>query len=188
MSLSYYTKEIVGELRTALSHVDDRAGDALAEATLQADRVFVCGAGRSLLMIRTLAMRLMQLGKPAYVVGETVTPAIRQGDLLVVGSGSGETAALALMAKKAKSLGAELALITILPDSTIGKLADHVIAVDAPSSKLKENGGRTSVQPGGSLFEQSLLLLCDGLVLELAERMSLNDVNKVLMQNHANLE
>ena len=188
MSVSKHTGDIVNELGRALAGVDDGAGAALAEAILRANRVFVCGAGRSLLMIRTLAMRLMQLGKTAYVVGETVTPAIRQGDLLIVGSGSGETAALTIMAKKAKAIGAELALITIVPDSTIGKLADSVIAVHVPSSKVADSGGESSVQPGASLFEQSLLLLCDGLVLELTERMGLTDVNGLLMQNHANLE
>ena len=56
--------------------------------------------------------------------GETTTPAIRSGDLLIAVSGSGETDTVALMVKKAKAHGAETALLTMVPDSTMGGLAD----------------------------------------------------------------
>jgi 6-phospho-3-hexuloisomerase len=72
------------------------------------------------MMIRGLAKRLMHLGFNAYVIGETITPAIEPGDLLIIDSGSGESGTLIVMANKAKKAGAKLALITIYPDSTIG--------------------------------------------------------------------
>ena len=49
----------------------------------EASRIFVAGAGRSGLCIRAAGMRLMQMGKSTYIVGETITPSIQAGDLLV---------------------------------------------------------------------------------------------------------
>ncbi|MCG6198002.1 SIS domain-containing protein, partial [Anoxybacillus sp. LAT_38] len=65
----------------------------------------------------------------AYVVGETVTPTFEKDDLLIIGSGSGETKSLVSMATKAKSIGGAVAAVTIFPESTIGQLADLVITL-----------------------------------------------------------
>ena len=76
MNTKEISKKIVEELDFALGSIGETEGEKFVEAVLAADRVFVAGAGRSLLMIRGFAMRLMHLGFQAYVVGETVTPAI----------------------------------------------------------------------------------------------------------------
>ena len=57
----------------------------------QSERIFLAGAGRSGLALKSFAMRLTQLSKQAFVVGETTTPAITASDLLVIASSSGET-------------------------------------------------------------------------------------------------
>jgi 6-phospho-3-hexuloisomerase len=188
MKTKEYSQTILQELTRTLGGIPDAEAEGLADEILGAKRVFVAGAGRSLLMVRAFAMRLMQFGFHAYVVGETVTPAISKGDLFLIGSGSGETGALTLMAEKAKSVGARLALITIVTGSTIGLLSDRVIEIKAPSPKAKPGNEAVSVQPGGSLFEQSLLLFLDALVLRIAEKRGIKDENGLLMQNHANLE
>ena len=187
MKASDYTAAITAELKETLASVNNEHADALAEKICAAKRVFLVGAGRSLLMIRACAMRLMQLGLTVYVPGEVVTPSITKDDLLIVASGSGETATVALMAKKAKAIGAELALITIAERSTIGALADLIITVDAASTKLAENK-KTSVQLGGSLFELAVLLLLEAVVMLVVEKKDISDPNGLLMQNHANLE
>ena len=140
------------------------------------------------MMIRGLAMRLVHLGYQAYVVGETVTPAIEPGDLLIIGSGSGKTATLAVMADKAKKMGARLALITIYPESTLGKLADIVVQIVAATTKSAQDSGAKSIQPGANLFEQSLLLFCDAAVIRIIEKNGIEDSNVRLMKKHANLE
>lgn len=58
-------------------------------------------------------MRMMHMGIDAYVVGETVTANLEKGDLLIIGSGSGETKTLVSIAEKAKSLGGTVAAVTI---------------------------------------------------------------------------
>jgi 6-phospho-3-hexuloisomerase len=128
----------------------------------------------------------MHLGLNVFVVGETTTPGISKRDLLIIGSGSGETGSVSIFAKEAKKHNAKLGLITIFPDSTIGKLADIKVLVNAPTSENIPDNGITSIQPGGSLFEQSLMLLLDGLILKLIEKLKVNPGS--MWANHANLE
>lgn len=187
MSIVDTLVRITDELRVVSAGLDEAQLKALERAVLDADHVFVAGTGRSLLMIRGLAMRLMQMGFIAHVVGETTTPAIGPGDLLVIASGSGETATMLVCAEKCKRFGAKLALITIHPDSPIGRLADLVVEVHTSSSK----GGATaakSIQPGGSAFEQSVLLIGDAVVMDIADAADVGAQNAALMRRHANLE
>jgi len=107
---------------------------------------------------------------------------------VIIGSGSGETATLAVIAAKTKKIGATLGVITIYPDSTIARQADIVVQLHATTAKVKTPEGETAFQPGGNTFEQSLLLLCDAMVMHLLEGKDLQDRNAVLMEAHANLE
>ncbi|AZN41677.1 6-phospho-3-hexuloisomerase [Paenibacillus albus] len=179
------TTSILQELERTLSLVRLEEIEALAESVASAGAIFVAGAGRSGLMMRAFAMRLMHMGFRAFVVGESVTPGIAAGDLLVIGSGSGETRTLAAMAAKAKSLGAEVATLTVMPESTLGQLASACVVVPA-ATKDGSAGMASTTQPMGSLFEQSLLLLLDTIVLHLMERKSLEGA--AMFHNHANLE
>lgn len=188
MNIPEILSTILAELETALQQIDPDQADQFADAILKADKVFVAGTGRSQMMIRGLAMRLMQLGFKAHVVGETTTPAIAPGDLLIIGSGSGETASLTVMANKAKKIGAQLALITIYPDSTIGKLTDTVVQIRAATPKSEKASGASSIQPGAGTFEQSMLIFCDATVIRIIEKQKITDSNTVLMKAHANLE
>ncbi|MFI2855914.1 6-phospho-3-hexuloisomerase [Paenibacillus sp. JSM ZJ436] len=176
---------ISGEISTAVKEINTEEAEKLAERIMQARSVFVAGGGRSGLMMKAFAMRLMQMGYQAYVVGETVTPAIGPEDLLLIGSGSGETQSLCAMANKAKSLDASLALITIQPGSTIGKLADAVLKLPGAT---KDQAGVTGTtrQPMASLFEQTLLVVLDGMILKLMSMQELSSEN--MFVQHANLE
>jgi 6-phospho-3-hexuloisomerase len=180
--------EILKELESGLKQVDPAKTAALEGAILSAERIFIAGAGRSQLMMRGLAMRLMHFGFSAYVVGETITPACAPGDLVIIGTGSGETATLAVIAAKAKKIGAMLGVITIYPDSTIARQADVVVQLHATTAKVKTPEGDTAFQPGGNTFEQSLLLLCDAMLIHILEQKGIQDRNAVLMKAHANLE
>lgn len=103
---------------------------------LNSNRIFVGAAGRSLLAMKFLAMRLMQIGLKVYLVGEVCTPSIREGDLLLVGSGSGETAGMIAICKKAKAAGAEVAVFTKNRNSTIASYIPH-IEFDEEIKKVK---------------------------------------------------
>lgn len=82
---------IVNEIEGAAALPDAPALAAAVELTANARRVFVHGAGRSGLALQMTAMRLMHVGLQVHVVGETTTPAIGEGDLLLTASGSGTT-------------------------------------------------------------------------------------------------
>jgi 6-phospho-3-hexuloisomerase len=181
-----YTDIILTELRSVLSKVEPAEADAFADAVLGARRIFVAGAGRSGFAARAFAMRLMHFGLDAHVVGETTAPNYEAGDLLVVCSGSGETGSLVAIADKARRIGGRIALLTIVPDSTIGRLADVTVRLQAPSPKARAGEAVPSRQPMGSLFEQSLLLLLDATILALMERRA-GDSDS-MFKRHATLE
>jgi len=177
--------DIVGEMQQALDRVSPEGLERLVEAVLAADCVYVAGGGRSGLMARAFAMRLMHLGLVTYVVGDTTTPAIRSGDLLVSCSASGETQVTVLVSRVAQQAGARVFAITATPSSPMASLADETIVIAAPSKRTKTATDQ-SVQYGGSLFEQALLILLDAVSAEIGRRLGTGPHE--LDSRHANLE
>ncbi|EPZ52702.1 MULTISPECIES: 6-phospho-3-hexuloisomerase [Alicyclobacillus] len=181
-----YTAEILAELSRTLDTLSESEVADFIQAIIGAGRVFVAGAGRSGFMMKGFAMRLMHLNIDAHVVGESVTPPFTSGDLLIIGSGSGETRSLVAMAEKATKLGGSVALITTTPDSTIGRLAKAVVQIHAQPKQGPSGGAAMTMQPMGSLFEQSLLLFGDAVVLRLMDQQHIAAAE--MFARHANLE
>ena len=169
-----------------MGHVCTDSAEKWADAILAAETIFVAGAGRSGLAMKSFAMRLMHMGFETYVVGETVTPSITAKDVLLIGSGSGSTSSLVVNANKADDIGATICLITIDENSPIAQLADVVLTIPAPSPKVNRELGFRSVQPMGSLFEQSLLLTLEAIVLLIMEKTG--KTPESMFTRHANLE
>ncbi len=184
--MKYIIKSIAAEVSECLAQVSPDEVEGAVDLLAGVPRVFVAGAGRSALGIRGFAMRLMHLGVTSHVVGDTTTPRIVSGDLLVIGSGSGRTSSLLSAAERARAVGASILLVTIDPASPTGQLADFVIRIPAPSPKATGGGESTSIQPMGSLFEQCLFLLLDSIILMLMEKRSINA--EEMFGRHANLE
>lgn len=174
---------ILDELQVISESIAEDQISLLMDELMSAPRIFGLGAGRSGLIIKAFMMRLMQAGLPAFVVGETVTPAIGASDLLVIGSSSGRTATLIEMAKLAKSANARIALITASPRSIMAASADILVEIPVDVPHVPTN---RSVQPPGSPFEQSMLLVLDALVPVIMERRGINDGQ--LLARHANLQ
>ncbi|MGN1007557.1 MAG: 6-phospho-3-hexuloisomerase, partial [Butyricicoccus sp.] len=68
---------IVAELNRSADTLDDAKLAAIIAKIQSHDRIFVYGTGRSGLMLKAFAMRLMQIGLNAFVVGETTTPSVQ---------------------------------------------------------------------------------------------------------------
>jgi 6-phospho-3-hexuloisomerase len=185
MSFHQFPRLILDELQASLSQIDEVAAESAVDLIEGADSIFVLGLGRLGLGLKAFAMRLMHMGREAYVVGETITPNFGPGDVLVVGSASGETRQLTRIAEKAKSLGGKVLAITGTPGSTITDIADATVVVPAPSKDQSASQFR-SVQPMASLFEQGVLVLCDALVLALMDRST--EAGEDMFTRHANLE
>lgn len=185
MKATQFFTEILKELENCSSLISNEEAEKLVDEILKSNKVFVAGAGRSGFMAKSFAMRMMHMGFDAYVIGETVTPTFEKGDILIIGSGSGETKSLVTIAEKAKTLSGEIAAITIFPDSTIGQLADFTIKLPGAPKDKTENDYKT-IQPMGSLFEQTLLLLYDAIILRLMAKRGLDSTK--MYGKHANLE
>ncbi|AOZ89941.1 6-phospho 3-hexuloisomerase [Bacillus xiamenensis] len=185
MKTSDYVKAILSELSEHSLATQDEQTEKLVSSILNARKVFVAGAGRSGLMGKAFAMRLTHIGIKAYVIGETNTPAFTKEDLFIVGSGSGRTETLLVLVKKAKAIGGRVATFTLSAESPIADLSDEVILLSG-APKDQHEGKHHTIQPMGSLFEQSLLLMYDAVVLRLMEMKELDTHN--MYGHHANLE
>lgn len=169
---------ILQELSQAAQHIPEDTVRRCADQIAAHERIFVYGAGRSGLMLKALAMRLMQLGKTVFVVGETITPAIQKGDLLIVASASGATHSVCHYAAEAVQLLADLLIITAEKDSALAHIAPPDVVIPAPTKHNLAASGQLM----GSLFEQMILLFSDAVTMALAED------RETLSRNHANLE
>lgn len=171
-------------LGLALSRIDPGQADRFVGLMAGSREIFTAGAGRSGLVARCFAMRLMHLGKKAHVVGDTVTPAIAGGDTLLIVSGSGGTSGLEPMAEKAVQLGASLALVTANPSSRLAGAASLILEVPIPSPVAEKAG--LPPPPLGSLFEQAAFMFLETAAAELMIRLG-NDEDD-MRRRHANLE
>ena len=97
-----YANKVLDELRHTLTAVDQESAKTFVNLVEEADEVFCAGAGRSGFQVKGFAMRLMHMGISSYVVGETCTPNIKEGGLLVICSGSGETKKFGKSCKKSE--------------------------------------------------------------------------------------
>ena len=180
-------EQVLAEVTACVRQVSAESLIQAAALMESSARIFVAGAGRSGLCMRALGMRLMHLGKTVYVVGETTTPSIAAENLLVIGSGSGKTSSLLAMAEQAQRQDAKILLFTTDATSPLAELADHRVIIPAPSLKpSQEIRGLISTQPLGTLFEQSMLILCDSLILGLMQRLGVDAAQ--MSERHANLE
>jgi len=180
-----FVNRITSEINSAVSQVNSQDAEKISRMVQGAKRIFVCGEGRSGLIMHTFAMRLMQLGLNSSVVGETTTPSISEKDLLLACSGSGETLTTVIYAKKAKEQGASIIGITTSAQSSLGKLSDQLLIISAPK-KGDSIDSEKSIQLSGSLFEQTVFLVLETLVMVLQKKLKIKTQD--LMKRHANLE
>ena len=178
---------IITELSSDAQLVDSKSVEKVQKLICNAKRIFLAGAGRSGFAARAFSNRLMHLGYTVYFVGEPTTPSIQKGDLLIIGSGSGETGSLVTMAQKAHKQGAKIATLTIFPENTIGKLASACIKIPGMTAKSdSKNEKAETVQPLGSSFEQLSWLVYDSMINELKKITGQSDDK--MNYRHAKLE
>ena len=162
---------MASKIRAIAHSISDTDVEAFLAEILNAQRIYVMGAGRSGLVAKGFAMRLMHLGLQSYVVGETITPALRKGDVIVIFSGSGRTKTVADIAETGKGdRGAHL------PDHLQRRLADRedcrlqsdhrdtsamMSDDDAAEFEIRQMlGDHKSFAPLGTLFETASMIFC----------------------------
>jgi 6-phospho-3-hexuloisomerase len=157
-------------------------------------KILVVGVGRSGLVGRAFAMRLRHLGVRSYVLGETITPSVEEGDLLVAISGSGSTQVIVAAAEAAKKMKARVAAVTSYYDSPLGRLADFVVFVPGRTKLASMDdyfarqilGIHEPLSPLGTLFEDTAMVVLDATIAELMKRLGKSE--RDLAKRHANIE
>ncbi|RLI92228.1 MAG: 6-phospho-3-hexuloisomerase [Candidatus Altiarchaeales archaeon] len=185
---------IVEHVAKTIEKLDDSQLDQMVSSIENSEKIFLMGAGRSGLVGRAFAMRLVQLGLTAYVIGESVTPAMTKNDLLIAISGSGETDSVVNAAKTAKGVGSKVLAVTSYPDSSLGKISDHVVVVegrtkiDIEKDHLKHQieGTHSSLTPLGTLFEDTVMIFLDGIIARLMTHLKTGEMD--MKRRHATLE
>ncbi len=185
---------IAEHVREIANTLDDGQVANMIELIQGAKKIFVYGAGRSGLVAKAFAIRLMHLGFKVFVIGDVITPAIDKEDLLIVISGSGETTTPVNAAKIAKGVGAKIIALTTYPNSTIGKIADSRMVITGRTKLRGEKdfllrqikGEHYTLAPLGTLFEVTVLVFLDGLIVELMSQMGKSE--EEMRVRHATIE
>lgn len=142
--------------------------------------IFITGAGRSKLVGKFFAMRLMHLGKTAHIVGGLCTPSIQPGDILIVISSSGETVSTITICEQAKKFGGYLVLLTSNLNGHLAKLSNLVIPINAKNHK------QIDYAPMGTVFEITTLVFLEAFIGKYM--LDYDFTEEQLKKRHANLE
>jgi len=165
-----------------LQEISQETIDDIVTFFFQANRIFVYGAGRSGLVARAFAIRLVHLGFQTFVIGETIGAPVKKGDLVFIVSGSGETIPSVMTADIAKNIGATLIVVTERKNSRITSFAniDIILAAECTDKERKQ------LAPLGTLFEASTWILLDSIIAQLMERKGETEAS--MRSRHATLE
>jgi len=177
-SIDYIQKKI----KDILTKVSQEDIDQIKGLFLKSNRIFVYGAGRSGLVAKAFAIRLVHLGFQTFVIGETITAPVQKGDLVIIVSGSGETIPAVMTAEIAHKIGASVVSITGKKSSEIAKFADITLLI----SSFCDEEERKKFAPLGTLFEASVWILLDGIIADLLD--SKSETEESMRSRHATLE
>lgn len=180
-------KTVADEISAVLSSISEEEAIHLSRHLREAKRIFVYGEGRSGLMGKAFAMRLMHGGFPVYVIGETVTPSIEKDDLLVAISGSGSTGAILQFAAKSKEIGAKVFLVSTNRESKIASICDGILVIPA-ATKYRRPDEPGTIQPLGNQFDQSVHLVLDAVIIGTLQIENQDSAYEEMTKRHTNLE
>lgn len=160
---------ILNEHRQVFEKMDQRGMRDFIEKIKKHDRIFLIGVGREGMMTKAFAMRLMHMGKEIHWIWDETTPSIGEGDLLIATLGDGRIGHIDYICRRAKEAGAYIYVVTGSPSGETAKeVADSVFFVPAAVYRGTDPVV-PSFQPMGNLFEQSLLLHFDIIVMMLVQ-------------------
>lgn len=133
-------------VRDAMDEQFTRAVELLAACT---GRVAVMGVGKSGLVGRKIAATLSSMGTPSLFLHPVESAhgdlgALRQGDVALAISNSGETAELTALMSTIRSLGVSILALTAEPASSLGQAADVCIVVKVPKEACVLNMAPTA--------------------------------------------
>ncbi len=170
-------KDLLERIEAVMEQVNWAGFVELARTLPKVRRTFVTGAGRSGLVARSFGMRLMHAGLPVFIPGETITPAAGDGDYIVAISCTGATGITEYIARRARQLGANVAVITSDENSPLAHDADRVLLIPVKAEDIVIRA---------AVFEHATSLCLDAVFNIMADRLKF-DLDQY-RQRHANLE
>ena len=191
---------MVSRIEEVARSIDQNQVECFLSEINQAERLFVVGAGRSGFIAKSFGMRLMHLGMNAYVVGETVTPALHAKDLLIAFSGSGKTKSVLEACETTRQIGGSLCLITGTKESPMTDLATCMVYLKTDDESTRTGSDHFELRqlrgehrslshpstPLGTLFETSAMIFADSIISALIEQKncSIDDI----IHRYANMQ
>lgn len=169
---------IVSKVQETLERVDPEVVDEIVDSIISAKNIFIYGVGRSGLVGKAFAVRLVQMGLRVHFVGDITTPIVTEGDLVIIVSNTGETMSAVQTANIVRRVGAKVIAITSNIHSKLAHAANVILEI--PVTKDNQTG---SIAPLGTLFEDTAFLLFDSLVPVLMERLGQSEAS--LRRRHA---
>ncbi len=176
---------IIKELGKVFDRIDLFEVECFVSEIMKAKKIILIGVGREGLSTKAFAMRLMHLGIESHWIWDETTPAIGKEDLLIATSGCGEIGHIHYVVEKAKKCGARVSIVTGDPEKKTSSLADVVLFLPA-HVYLGTADVVPSTQLMGNLFEQSLMILFDMIIMDLMDR--LGNTKEEMESRHRNLE
>jgi 6-phospho-3-hexuloisomerase len=160
-SVDYIVKSVQTTLESEIENTDK-----FVDLIIGSRKVFIYGVGRSGLIAKAFAIRLVQMGLEVFFVGETVTPIVEEGNLVIIVSYTGETMSAIQTANIVRRVGAKVVTVTANYHSKLAAASNIVIEIHPP-----KDDERKRLAPLGTLFEVATLIYLDGIVATLMEKL-----------------
>ena len=171
-------KAIIGNIVSAEEFLDADSIDRFENIIIESKNVFVTGAGRSGLAAKAFAMRLMHLGYYVYVVGETITPWINDGDIIITVSKSGKSNSITEIIGDSELDNVKFLSICGSEDCDLAGISDAKIIIESlPQNCIELEGDLDPLELilMGCAFEISAFIILDALVCELMQNLNLRE-------------
>ncbi len=161
---------ILKEVEKILSSDHKEMVGEVIKCIMNAEKIFVYGVGRSGLVVKGFAIRLVQLGLQVYFIGDIATPIVDDKSLVLLVSATGETMSAIQTANICRRVGADVVVITSKPHSKLAHAGNVVFTL---STDTTDDSRRLA--PLGTLFEDASMILLDGIIAELMAKMEQDD-------------
>ena len=164
------SKYILSEVEKILAKDHKAKVKEVIECIMNAGKIFVYGVGRSGLVVKGFAIRLVQLGLQVYFIGDIATPIVDDKSLVLVVSATGETMSAIQTANICRRVGSDVVVITSKPHSKLAHAGNIIFTL-----RTEVTDESKKLAPLGTLFEDAAMILLDGVVAELMVRMEQDD-------------
>lgn len=167
--ITFSKETILNEINVSINAIKIEDIQKIIEAINNAEKIFCVGVGRVKIALSAWCKRLAHLGYKICLVGDLTEPSFGKQDLLIIGSGSGNSIIPVAIAQKAKQIGGKVLHIGTNDQGNVSQFSDTFIKIPVSSKQTKENK-IISKQLMTSLFEQTLFILGDIVTLSIANQ------------------